>query len=123
MTELTHIKTGEVESFPDLIDLQASNITQITTGGVKGDWKVKKNITGETLGTLSSKITDTDVRQVVNFAKKFELIAFNEGIKLQKKRQNKLLLAQIKELEMVNGELGNENIRLATILENLQPET
>ena len=122
MTKLTHIKTGEIESFPELIDLQSANITQISKDGVKGEWKVKKNITGETLGVLSSKITDKDVRQVLNFAKKFELIAFNEGIKLQKTRQNELLTAQIKELNAVNNELGDENIRLATLLENLIPE-
>ena len=122
MTKLKHIKTNETEDLPDLIDLQAANITQVSKGGVKGDWKVKKNITDELLGTFSGKITDIDIRQVLNFAKKFEIIAFNEGIKLQKTRQNELLRANITELEAVNTALGAENIRLAGILEKLIPE-
>lgn len=122
MTKLTHIKTNETEDFPDLIDLQAANITQVSKDGVKGDWKVKKNITGELLGTFSSNISDVGIRQVLNFAKKFEIIAFNEGVKLQKTRQNELLRANITELEAVNTALGAENIRLAGILEKLIPE-
>ena len=122
MTKLTHMKTGNIESFPELIDLQSANITQVSKDGVKGDWKVKKNITGDTLWRLSGNITDTDIRQMLNFAKKFELIAFNEGIKLQKTKQNELLTAQIKEVNAVNKELGGENVRLATLLENLIPE-
>lgn len=122
MTELVHIKTGVIESFPDLVDLQAANITQLVKAGIKGSWNVRKNITGETLGTFSGNITDVDIRQVLNFAKKFELIAFNEGIKLQKRKQNEFLVAQIEELKAINKELSDENIRLATILENVIPE-
>ncbi len=122
MTKLTHIKTNEIEDFPDLIDLQAANIAQISKDGVKGDWRVKKNITGEVLGTFSSKISDVDIRQILNFAKKYEIIAFNEGIKLQKTKQNELLRADISKLKAVNNELGAENMRLAAIIEKLIPE-
>jgi hypothetical protein len=106
----------------DLIDLQASNVTQLSNNGVKGDWTVKKNITGEPLHVFPSVISDKLMFEVLNFAKKYELIAFNEGIKFQKTKQNAFLLAQVKELEAVNNEIAAENIRLATILENLLPE-
>ena len=71
---------------------------------------------------FSSKISDVDIRQILNFAKKYEIIAFNEGIKLQKTKQNELLRADISKLKAVNNELGAENMRLAAIIEKLIPE-
>lgn len=106
----------------EFIDLQSANVTQLTNAGTKGEWTLKKNITGEPLHTFPPKIDDGLMFYILNFAKKFELIAFNAGINFQKNNQNVFLEAQIKELVLVNAELGAENVRLATILENLLPE-
>ena len=106
----------------ELIDLQSAHVTQLTSSGVKSDWIVKKNITGDILHIFPPSIPDALMFEILDFAKKYELIAFNAGIKFQKKNQNLLLTAQIKELEAVNTELGEENIRLATILENILPQ-
>lgn len=122
MTTLTHIKTKEKIKLPELIDLQAANVTQLTHNGVKTNWTVKKNITGETLHTFPPNISDTLMFNILNFAKQYELIALNAGIDFQKKKQNEYLKAQINELVGVNNELAAENVRLAGILENLLPE-
>jgi len=107
----------------ELIDLQSAHVTQISTDADgKGDWHVKKNITGEHLHTFPPNINDTLMFNILNFAKRFELIAFNAGIKFQKTKQNEYLQAQINELVAVNRELGEENVRLSTIIENLIPE-
>ena len=123
MTELQHCKTGKIENFPELIDLQSAHITQHTNEiAGKTDWSVEKNITNERITTFPKKLKEAEVFSIINFAKKYELIAFNAGIKLQKKRQNDFLAATIKELQQNNQALANENIRLAGILENLLPE-
>tara|TARA_R110000851_G_C13102760_1_gene569230 strand:- start:13744 stop:14115 length:372 start_codon:yes stop_codon:yes gene_type:complete len=118
MTELTHCETGEILNLPELIDIQSAHVTQLANNGVKGDWKVKKNITGETLATFPPNISDKLMFGILNFAKKYELIAFNAGISFQKEKQNELLLAKIDELKRLGLELASENERLATILEN-----
>lgn len=123
MTELQHHKTGEIENFPELIDLQSAHMTQHTTDGhTKTDWSVEKNITNEQIFVMPKRLTDKEVFAFMNFAKKYELIAFNKGISFQKDRQNELLVATIKELQINNKGLAEENIRLASILENLLPE-
>ena len=107
---------------PELIDLQSAHVTQTTEQGVRSDWNVKKNITGEVLHVFPPSISDTLMFEVLNFAKKYELLAFNEGINFQKGKQNEFLSAQITELVGVNRELGAENVRVTTILENLLQE-
>jgi len=107
---------------PELIDLQTSHVTQNTNGAVKSDWTVRKNVTGEAIHSFPPVINDALMFNILNFAKKYELIAFNAGINFQKEKQNEYLKAQIDELAGVNNELGIENVRLATILENLLPE-
>jgi hypothetical protein len=106
----------------DLIDLQSAHATQLTNSGIRGDWVIKKNITGESLQAFPGTIDDSTMFGILNFAKEYELIAFNEGIKFQKGKDNEFLSAQIKTLKGVNQELADENIRLASILENLIPE-
>lgn len=122
MTKLEHIVTGEIEDFPELIDLQSAHVTQHTSNGVKTEWTVRKNITKESLHKFPSRLNEVEMFSILNFAKKYELIAFNEGINFQKSKQNAFLQATIKELQINNKNLADENIRLAGILENLLPE-
>lgn len=123
MTKLQHIKTGKIENFPELIDLQSAHMTQLTTDvGGKTGWSVEKNVTNEQLTVLPARLNESEVFSIIHFARKYELIAFNAGIKFQKNNQNTYLTATIKELQINNKNLADENIRLSGILESLLPE-
>lgn len=93
----------------DLIDLQNAHVTQITNETIgKSAWKVRQNITSKDLHELPANLNEKDVFACLDFARKFELIAFNVGINYQK--------------QMVNNQvqiLEQENNRLAIIIEKL----
>ena len=101
----------------ELIDLQSANATQSSDSGVKSDWKIHKNVTGEVLQTFPSTVSDELMFMVLDFARKYELIAFNEGITFQKGKENEVLAATNTELQQVNAFLIAENARLADALE------
>ncbi len=103
----------------ELIDLQSAHITQGTNGINKTEWEVKKNITEESLYILPKRFSEKEVFLVMNFAKKYELIAFNAGIKFQKGKQNEVLTEQIKNLKQAVSNLAEENERLADVLDKL----
>ena len=102
---------------PELIDLQSANATQLTSSGVKGEWRIKKNITGELLQILPAAVSDELMFTFLDFARKYELIAFNAGISFQKGKENEVLAANINELKAVRDILIEENSRLADALE------
>lgn len=122
MQNLEHITTGETASLVEHVDLQSAHVTQLNSGGSKGEWVVKKNITGDHLYSFAATINDKDMFAVLNFARHFELVAFNSGIKFQKDKNNEYLTAQLSEVKRINLEFADENVRLATLLENLLPE-
>lgn len=118
---MTKEKQVTTEAKPvQLIDLQAAHITQLTTKGLKSDWEIRKNITSEKLHSLSYKLDDNEVYGILQFAKKYELLAFNAGIKFQKGKQNEFLQAQIKDLDTLIVQLREHNDYLAQALENQQ---
>ena len=122
MTELTHHITGEKESFPELIELQSANVEVIKKVGNPTKWNVRKNISGDSLKIFEANITEEFMFSILNFAREFELKAFNVGIAFQKEKNNAVLEDKIRILSDVNKELADENVRLATLLENLLPE-
>ena len=101
----------------ELIDLQSANATQLTDNGVKGEWRINKNVTGETLEILPATVSDELIFLIMDFARKYELIAFNEGIKFQKGKENEVLAEKITQLSLINVDLFEENSRLADALE------
>ena len=101
----------------EIIDLQSANLAQLTKHGVKGNWDLKKNVTGEVLYVLPSKLSDQEAYSFLLFSRKYELEAFNKGIKFQKNKQNQLLTQRIKELEKLAIDLKNHNDYLANALE------
>ena len=101
----------------ELIDLQSANATQLSANGVKSEWKINKNVTGEILQIFPATVTDELMFMVLDFARKYELIAFNEGITFQKGKENEVLAATITELQQANAFLIAENSRLADALE------
>jgi len=108
---------GESMLNEDVIHLQSAHITQYTDETGRTAWKVRKNITSEDLAELPKDLTEDEVFKVMGFARKFELIAFNEGIKLGKQELKVAydsMVAQLqRELQLMRG----ENERLATKLE------
>jgi len=109
----------KLKELPQLIDLQAAHVTQLTNKGKKSDWRVRKNITGEDLGKFPPSIDDPLMFKILDFARKFELIAFNAGITFQKNKQNVYLLNKIKELELLTEQLTTHNDYLAGALETV----
>jgi len=103
-----------------LIELSTAHVTQLTgDNGVKGPWRVSANITNDVLMELDSTYTEKQIFQILDFARKYELIAFNAGIQFQKglsdihwkKIENGLL--------RVNKELKEANDKLASKLDDL----
>ena len=102
----------------DIIHLQNAHVTQYTNEGTtKTEWKVRRNITSEDLFELPGDLTEEEVFKILAFARKFELIAFNEGIKLGKDKTKKIYEIAIQRLENNIVLAREENIRLATSLE------
>lgn len=103
----------------EFIDLQSSHITQYAKDGVPNTpWYVRQNITNENLASLPMEFSDEQVRIVLNFAKKYELKAFNAGIKFQKGKQNEFLQLKIVERDNNIKFLEAENEKLAEALDH-----
>jgi len=93
----------------EYVDLQSAHVTQLTTEkDGKSGWKVRKNITDDFLYELPGHFSEKDVFTVLDFARKFELIAFNAGIQFQKKITGKKV-----------NTMSQENVRLSNVIENL----
>lgn len=97
----------------ELIKLQSAHCTQHTSEGVKSDWKVEENATNDNLFVFPPNISDELMFQIMNFARKYELDAFNAGIQFQKGKQNEVLQQTINEQLAVIEALGHDNNRLA----------
>ena len=107
------------QDLPELIDLQSSHVTQHSSGASKTPWKVEKNITNEALFQLPSHLTETEVFAIMRAAKKFELIAFNQGIKFGKRKQMEIYKPLLDEFNMKLKLAREENERLADVLDRL----
>ena len=101
----------------ELIKLQSAHCTQHTVDGVKGEWKVAENKTNTTLAAFPPILSDELMFQVLDFARKYELEAFNAGINFQKGKQNEVLKQTINEQKAIIEALGHENNRLAELME------
>lgn len=101
----------------DLIHLQNAHVTQLTDGNERTDWMVRKNITNEDLATLPKHFTEKEVFEVLDFARKYELIAWNEGIRFGKQKTKAVYDPLLEQMEKNLAIAREENERLATILE------
>ena len=107
------------QDIPEFIDLQSSHITQHSSGTTKTPWKVEKNITNEELFRLPSHLNETEVFAIMRAAKKFELIAFNQGTKFGKQKQMEIYKPLLDEFETKLKLAREENERLAEVLDRL----
>lgn len=107
---------------PAYIDLQEAHVTQLTESGTKGPWMVRQNATSKDLHELPFNLSDPQVFAVMDFARKFELIAFNAGIDFQKGKQNSCLHEQVSRLKKETQLLTDQKERLESkLLAVLQP--
>lgn len=107
------------EENKDLIHLQHAHATQYTNTEGKSAWKVRKNITSEDLAELPGELTEAEVFSIMDFARKFEDIAFNTGISYGKdvvrEQQENITAGYKRQLVLFR----NENERLADALTRL----
>lgn len=101
----------------NIIDLAAAHVTQYSDTKGKSKWHVRQNITSKDLFELPGELTEAQVFKIMNFARKFELIAFNAGITFGKQKIKDIYDPVIAQLR-ANLELAKqENERLADILQ------
>jgi len=104
----------------DHIDLQHSHVTQHTKNGhERTPWRVCANITNRRLAELPKQLTEAEVFDIMAFAKKYELIAWNEGITFGKNKTVKVYDEQLEVLKRRLNLATEENERLATVLDKL----
>jgi hypothetical protein len=101
----------------EYIKLQNSHVTQQTNGHIKSEWTVKENITGDSLQVFPNTIDENTMFSIMDFAKKYELVAFNEGIKFGKNKVLEVYLPKIKQMEERIESMKAENERLSSVLE------
>ena len=89
----------------DIIHLQHAHVTQHSDSKGNSPWRVNKNITNETMAELPQHFSEEEVFAIMHFARKFELIAFNEGIGHGKKVTREVYEQKI--------QFGDEQLRLA----------
>jgi len=107
-----------MEDRKDLIDLAHAHVTQLTADKVgKGPWRVQKNKTNETLFTLDKAYNEKQVFEILDFARKYELIAFNAGIQYQKELSDTYWKSIESGLKRVITELTAANDKLADRLD------
>ena len=100
----------------DLVHLQHAHVTQYSDSKGNSKWKVRKNITNEDLFELPSDLTEEEVFEILRFAREFEIIAFNEGIRFGKKEVKRRYESIIKNYEENLRLVREENDRLANKL-------
>lgn len=105
---------------PVLIPLAAAHVYQSTTEQKgKSEWEVQENETNEPLGTLPKNFSESEVFTVLHFARKYELLAFNIGMKHMSKelfakwdQEKRNLIKVINELEIANTKLADKLSKL-----------
>lgn len=101
----------------DYIQLQNSHVTQHTNGHIKSDWEVQENISNDILCLFPNTVNEELMFKITDFAKEFELKAFNSGIKLGKEKTVAVYEPKIKQMEEAIKQMKSENVRLSEALE------
>jgi len=99
--------------------LAATHITQYTNENNKSDWEVRSNKNNNLLQLFPKHFTDKEIRDIMEFSRKHEAIAFNSGVEKGKKIKEIEYQNKLKQIEEHIIMLNNENERLAEALENI----
>lgn len=103
----------------DLIPIQASHVTQHTTGHLKSPWLVKLNSSEVEIAQFPSTYSESEVFYIMDFVRKYELEALNIGITYQKGKTNGALASIIEQQKQLILTLKDENEKLSTLAERL----
>lgn len=106
----------------EYVKLENAHITQHTNGAEKSEWSLEANETNESLHQFPKTFTEEQMFNILDFARKYENIAWNEGIKFGRDKARDIW--EVK-LELANKQIiymREENARLATALENIYAE-
>lgn len=103
----------------DLIDLQHAHAFQLTRSGVRGPWRVRQNITSEHLADLPAELTERQVFAVLDFARRFELEAFNVGIAHGKRLAGEIHDPTLTDMQRRLQTVRDENEKICTHLDRL----
>lgn len=110
----------------DHIKLANCHVTQTKHKGIKGDWQVKDQ-QGNEIARLTKDLDDHKVMEVIHFARKFELEAFNAGIEFGKKTARDAISTKMMDTERLGllrvcSELETHNTILAEKLDKFTRE-
>ena len=101
------------------IKLANAHVNQHTSNGVRSDWKIEENKTDLPLGELPGRLNEQEVFGILNFARKFELEAFNIGITFGKQKYKETFESTINDYNNKLKLAAKENERLADALDRL----
>lgn len=103
-----------------VLTLAIATATQHTKDGKNAEWVVNSN--GVKLWELSSSLTPQEAMDVIKFGRKFEEIAYNEGIDFQKRdvpKRISTLEKIVRNLQAENQILLSENEKIGNKLDDL----
>lgn len=101
----------------NILELAGTHITQHTTGHQKTEWKVQLNGTQTVIQTFPSHFTENEIFAIMDFAKKYELDAFNKGVRFGNKNTVDAYEAKLNAKENIINRLKAENERIAEALD------
>lgn len=109
-----------MEETKALIPLATAHVTQTKTDKAgKSTWSVEANESNEVLAKLDANYTEKQVFEILDFARKYELLAMNIGVQFQKDMSDTYWKNVEAKLKKVIKELTVANDRLAEKLETL----
>ena len=102
------------------LTVSIATATQYSDDSGKSKWFVNSN--NEKLWEFSKELDEREMMNIIHFARKYELEAFNKGINFEKEhapKKIKALESVIEHLKTQNKLLIQENERLGSALDNL----
>ena len=109
----------ETQTDKSILDLATAHMTQHTNGHIKSDWSIEKNITDEVIIKFDKTYNEKQMFKILDFAKEYELIAFNKGIKFGKEKTITVYEEKLKVSQMQINLMSAENDRLSKLLDKL----
>ncbi len=102
-----------------LIPLQAAHVNMYPQLNDKTIWEVQENKTNILLHEFRINITENDMFSILDFARKYELAAFDIGMKHMNREMTEKLNQERKKYQDLINELEIANTKLADKLETL----
>ena len=102
------------------LSMASATATMYTRDGKSGNWIVNDE-KGKKLWEVSGKLSEQEIMDIIHMARKFEELAFQEGIRYEKEvvspRDKSNLQAAVRVLKHTNEQLTAHNALLAEALD------